>query len=695
MFRNTKTLLTLLVIVFAAGSFLYPQEKVKRKDLAAHHQNFLDLTQYIMTDQEKDVFMILTSDLDRDIFIESFWKHRDPTPGTPENEYKEEIVQRYEYANKYLARETVREGWKTDRGMFYIILGPPDSKESFVEQKGVYPTEVWYYYGDTSKGLPTYFALVFYQRGGFGEFKLYDPVADGISSLLIEGRMMDPFDYEKLYRKILEIAPTLAGVTLSLIPGETPLYYNPSTRSAILIQEIMDSPKKDINTAYATHFLDYKGMVSTDYMTNYIESDSHMALLKDPVSGLNFLHFSLAPKDLSVDYYEPNDQYFCNFILDVSLRRGEKVVLQYSKTIPYYFPTADVEKVSANGIAVEDSFPVAEGFFDLSILLRNTVGKEFTVIERKLDIPEQTNAPHILGPLAGYQLNLYDQDVYLPYKLLDQKLVIDPKDTFAAQEDIYFLFVLSNLDQNAWENGRIVLKIEGIREQDPVEQSYIIRPSSYPFRNIISMTHTVPGGELPPDYYEVDLSLIVEGSTVAVQNSQFIVSPLEGIGHPIINAKGVPSSNAYIYYYMLANQYNVIEEMERAEAIYQRAFQMNPGYQKGVIEYVHFLLKAAKYKQGLELIERIKEDARLKFDYFLLKGKLFMGSGDYAQAIENFEQGNRIYNSNISLLNDLGLCYYRIDDREKALEVFKASLKLNTDQPEIQELVKKLESRDQ
>jgi GWxTD domain-containing protein len=158
-----KTIITLFLL-FLAGSLLSSASKIKVKDLNPRFREFLNLAHYIMLDQERDVFMKLENDRERDIFVRTFWKQRDPTPGTPENEYKDEIIERFKYANKYLGRETPKDGWRTARGMMYIILGPPDSKENFVEQKGIYPTHVWYYYGDTSKGLPTYFALVFFQR---------------------------------------------------------------------------------------------------------------------------------------------------------------------------------------------------------------------------------------------------------------------------------------------------------------------------------------------------------------------------------------------------------------------------------------------------------------------------------------------------------------------------------------------------
>ncbi len=83
---------------------------------------------YIITDQERAAFKGLQSDAEREHFIEQFWLRRDPTPDTPENEFKEEHYRRIAYANQHFASRIP--GWKTDRGRIYITYGPPDEIDS-------------------------------------------------------------------------------------------------------------------------------------------------------------------------------------------------------------------------------------------------------------------------------------------------------------------------------------------------------------------------------------------------------------------------------------------------------------------------------------------------------------------------------------------------------------------------------------
>ena len=76
---------------------------------------------YIITDDEKKVFKDLTTEDEKEKFIEQFWYRRDPDPRTTENEFKEEHYRRIAYANERFASGIP--GWKTDRGRTYITFG--------------------------------------------------------------------------------------------------------------------------------------------------------------------------------------------------------------------------------------------------------------------------------------------------------------------------------------------------------------------------------------------------------------------------------------------------------------------------------------------------------------------------------------------------------------------------------------------
>lgn len=690
---KVKTSIIFLCFLLMTTLVSSPQ-KLKEKDLPEKYQDWLKLTRYIIHDKELDVFMQLTNNKERDIFIESFWNLRDPTPGTPQNERKDEIIERFEYCNYRLGSGAGRPGWMTDQGRVYMILGPPVSIERNPSSKDIYPNELWSYYGDITKGIPSHFVLVFFRRGGAGELKLYDPVSDGPASLMIFGRDMDHTDYEALYDKIREVAPILALSSLSIIPGDIPIGFQPSLEGTFIMANIMESAKKEVTPTYATHFLDYKGIVDTEYMTNFIDSKAQIDVIKDPISGINFLHFSIMPSELSVDYYEPNDQYYSDLRIDVSLRVQDRVIYQYSKEFPLYFSDEELSQMEASGITIEDSFPLADGDYKFIVLLQNSVAKEFSIIEEELSIPEDNGVLKISGPFFGFKIINLDASYHIPYKILDKKLAVDPNNTFGTSDDVVFFFNIENLTQDLWSGGEVKVSIKGTTGEKPYEKTYTLDLNTYTFNKILFLSQSLPASEFVPDYYYLNLTFIdQEGRSVDEQSGQFIISPQTAVAHPNPKIKGVPLQNQFIHYFMLAQQYENLNKVDKAKENYAKAYGLKPAYIKGLIEYANFTLKQNNFDKTLELIEKAKDVEEQKFNYHLIKGKALMGLGRYPEAIVEFLEGNQIYNSDLGLLNSLGFCYFKTDQVQEALEILKISLKLNPEQEQVKALIKEIEKK--
>ena len=684
---------TLAAVIGSGPAPALAQAKVRPKDLAAPYQEWLKLTTYIITDKERDVFLHLNSDRERDLFIRAFWRLRDPTPGTPENEFQTEHMKRFQEANRRY--RSAREGWMTDRGRIYIILGPPVSTEFIAGDMDVYPAEIWSYYGDTTKGMPTHFELVFTQYKNAGEFKLYDPVADGPARLLVKG-MTDytPSDYQSMYEELFRKQPDLALVAFSIIPGQSSPGFQPSLDSTIYMAAIMDSPKKGLDESYATHFLNYKGVVSTEYLTNYMKSEGLAAVAFDPLTGLAYCDFAVAPERLSVDYYAPKGEYFCVFQMDVSLRSGERTILQYGKEYPLTIPESQIKDTESMGFSIADSFPVIEGRYHLTVLLRNTAGKEFSVYETDIQVPPTDGPPRLFGPSLGVNMVETQPGARLPFQVEDRKLNPDPKGLFAGSDRIVYQFSVVGLTEEVLKGGRIEAAITGTSDDPAPHPSF-----QFPFDGpggprARSFIGSFPAADLKPDYYEFSLTLRdAEGNALDVQKTLFIVSPSRSLSHPVVAAKSFPLANGFLYQYMLARQYELTDQADKAGAAYKRALAANPSYLQKVPDYAAFLVKDGKPEDALAVLESVKNDDGLRFQYHLLRGRALLALGRFNEALEDLTAGNKIYNSDAGLLAVLGACYDSLGQKQKALDALRASLKLNPDQPDVERTIHEIEAR--
>jgi GWxTD domain-containing protein len=135
----------------------FQQQKDLKQELHGVYKTWLEQdVRWIITDTEAQAFKRLSNDEERDAFIENFWQRRNPSPDSPENEYRDEIYARIAYANEHFAAG--KPGWMTDRGHIYIAYGKPDDIDSHpsggeyerpMEEGGgstaTFPFEVWHY----------------------------------------------------------------------------------------------------------------------------------------------------------------------------------------------------------------------------------------------------------------------------------------------------------------------------------------------------------------------------------------------------------------------------------------------------------------------------------------------------------------------------------------------------------------------
>ncbi len=106
---------------------------------------FKNRAPWIATYKELEYFDKLSSFEDRKQFIRNFWLRRDPDPDTDENEFLTDYCERLVFSTRF---DSGLPGFKTDRGMIYILWGPPDNKtEGRSEFEGLSDVrfETWQY----------------------------------------------------------------------------------------------------------------------------------------------------------------------------------------------------------------------------------------------------------------------------------------------------------------------------------------------------------------------------------------------------------------------------------------------------------------------------------------------------------------------------------------------------------------------
>jgi GWxTD domain-containing protein len=160
-----RIFLLCLVAIALCGSALAQQQQ-SRSDLRPVFVKWLNEdVVYIITPLEKQAFLSLKTDEQRNQLIASFWERRDPNPATTQNEFRDEHYARIAHANRSFAFGQ-ESGWRTTRGRIFILYGKPDQVQK--TSSG----EVWTY--KHIQGIGRNVSFTFVETKGTGDYRLLE-----------------------------------------------------------------------------------------------------------------------------------------------------------------------------------------------------------------------------------------------------------------------------------------------------------------------------------------------------------------------------------------------------------------------------------------------------------------------------------------------------------------------------------------
>jgi len=644
---------------------------------------------YIITPTEREVFMKLQTNKERDIFMEAFWYQRDKLHSLPEGKAMEEHYRRLNHANRYFGRGSTKPGWKTDRGRTYIILGEPEDIQRFEGKTQTYPAEVWFYQGKSGLGLPPGFSLVFFQEGAIGEYRFYSPARDGPQALLTS-YYGDPLDFLGAYQKLAELEPDLAAVSLSLIPGEgNMLAGRPSLSSDILIQRVETTPIRQMKDIYAQKFLEYKDIVEVEYSTNYILSDSSVNVIKDP-SGLYFVHYAFEPERLSVDFY--GDNYFTTIKVNgIVSNEDNKIIYQFEKDFSFNFDEERIKSISRQPVSIRDMFPLIPGNYRLSILLKNEASKEFTSIERELFIPQESDMLQTTSLILGYGIKKAEtrSEGLRPFQLGSHQIYFHANKTFIKSDTLIAAFQIHGINQDIKDTAEI--KYIFLKEGEEF-QATVKKLSEYP--DLPNITEQFPLQGFTPAHYRIKISLWVDGKEIFFNKEDFDVSYLEAIARPWIYNKVLTGIENPVYEFIIGTQlYNsgkIIEAREKLE----KAYHKKPDSIDFAQSLSQVYLSLSEYQKTKSiLLPFFNHLEPAPYEMFLVLGKACQNLGELTEAVDVYYKTINHYGLNIYLLNSLGDCYTSMGNPEEALAAWEKSLEIDPNQIKVKKKIELLKKK--
>ncbi|MBN2206971.1 MAG: GWxTD domain-containing protein [Candidatus Aminicenantes bacterium] len=664
------------------------QAKRSVKDLSPYYQKWLqEDVVYIITPKEKEVFLQLENDRQREMFIEAFWKQRDPNPTTPENEFKVEHERRIAYANQTFGKSSPGPGWRSDQGRIYIILGEPNSKDRFENQSEVYPVEIWFYSGRVEDGLPNGFYVVFFKKDGIGEYELYTPIKYG-PQYLMPNYSGDMTDYAAAYGKLVKIEPTIAYISLSLIEGESLTQVAPSIASEALIhQRVPNAPRHRVKDTYADKLLSYKDIIDVEYSANYIDSGAVVRVLQS-ASGLYHVHYLIEPSRLTFEQFDR--RFLTNLEVNGSLTDASgRPVYQFERKTPVELNRDQITAIRPKPFSFQDMLPLIAGRYKLSLLWKNTVSKEFTSLEADVVVPgrgELRMTPILLANRADTDSKYAGQNK--PFLMGRTQLVPSTRNDFARNETLSAFVQIQGLTDELRAAGRLEFVL--LRGETAVRTT-TRRLSELPDpRNVLEQ---IPLADLTPADYDLEVTLYDGAGTKRLSDRTiFYLSFMPDLVRPWTLALTLPPDNDPANLHALGLQYRNVKDFEQARRYLEAAFRRNPAEPEYALDFARFLFDAEDYLQVKPIALSFVRD-RQRYEFLEILGQSSQALGELAEAIEVYKEYLERLGTNLNVLNSIGDCYRRLGNAAEALVAYEKSLEINADQPAIRAAVKELKER--
>lgn len=363
------------------------REEKLRKELEGPYRKWLNEdVLYIITDEERTAFRRMSTDEEREQFIEQFWLRRDPTPDTQENEFKEEHYRRIAYANERYASGIP--GWKTDRGRIYITFGPPDENEShpsggtyerpFEEGGGTtstYPFEKWRY--RWIEGIGSDIIIEFVDPTMTGEYRMTMDPSEKDALMMVPNAGLTLMEQMGMASKADRFSRT-DGTRLGTGTNPLPMRMNQFER----LQQFARLQKPP-----AVKFKDLEAAVNSTVKFNLLPIRVRADFMRMTANSIQTnVTIQMEKKDLQFQNKEGVAKAAVNIYSRIT-SMSRRVVNVFEDVVTTEVPSEMLEAASKGASIYQKAIPLPPGTYRLNVVVKDVFGGNMNNYEMALNVP--------------------------------------------------------------------------------------------------------------------------------------------------------------------------------------------------------------------------------------------------------------------------------------------------------------------
>jgi len=389
------------------------KDKARRtlKELDSQYKQWLNEdVVYIISPDERNAFLQLDTNEEREQFIEQFWLRRSTNPDLPDNDFKEEHYRRIAYANEHFASGIP--GWKTDRGRLYIMWGPADEVDSHpmggtwdrpMEDGGgsttTYPWETWRW--RYLEGIGENIEIEFVDTTGSGEYHITMDPSEKDALLHVPGAGLSLLESMGLASKTDRFTRS-DGTNLPTAMGGTPASMDEFNRLDLYakIQKPPEVKFKDLEAIVTARIV--RDQLKFNWRTDFMKVTNDTVLVPITIQVSNGqLNFSSKDGIHSATM---------NVFGRVSTLTG-RVVQTFEDPVSKDFPDSLFQQSLKLQSIYQKAVPLRPGLYRLDIVIKDVQSGNVGVVNTRLAVPRYADEK-----LDASTLILADQLEHVPAK---------------------------------------------------------------------------------------------------------------------------------------------------------------------------------------------------------------------------------------------------------------------------------------
>ncbi len=499
------------------------------KELGSQGGDWLrDEVPEVITEAERLAFFRLSTNAEREQFIEIFWQKRNPEPDSPNNTAREEHYRRLAYADEHFASGVA--GRKTDRGRIYIIWGPPDEIESHPtggtydrpsEQGGgsttTSPWEMWHY--RHLEGIGENIEIEFVDTSGSGEYHITrDPCEkDALAHVPVAGSSLS----ELLGRSSRAGRFTNTNGTTCPMPlGGTPASMDEFANLDRYFR-VQRPPERFKNLAELVTIRVVRNQIHMDYRTDFLRVTSNTVLVPITVQVPN--------RDLRFQSKQGVHSAVLNLYGRITTPGGV-VVQTFEDVIVRDFPESLFQSSLNLSSIHQKSIPLRSGLYRLDLVVKDTLSGNLGVFNTALRVPRFED-----DKLDASSLILADQIQTVPssqtgtgqFVLDSYKVRPRLSQEFSSSEKLGVFLQLYNLKRDETSHKtNVSVAYRVTKDQQEIWRAVETADRLHQGGEQLTIERLIPVAPLLPGRYTIEVTAIdLHTNYTVIRTADFTVKP--------------------------------------------------------------------------------------------------------------------------------------------------------------------------